>query len=51
MDYNLIYIPGDFPDTSTTAFDSVYMTKLCDLGFQLTSTGNNWKKVPPRWVH
>jgi hypothetical protein len=44
MDYNLIYIPGDFPDTSTTAFDSVYMTKLYDLGFQLTSTGNNGRK-------
>jgi hypothetical protein len=40
-----------FPDTSTTAFDPVYMTKLYDLGFQLASTGNNWKKVPPRWVH
>jgi predicted acylesterase/phospholipase RssA len=51
MDYNLIYIPGDFPDTSTTAFDPVYMTKLYDLGFQMASNGNSWKKVPPRWTH
>ena len=34
IDYNLAYIPGDFPDTSTQAFDPVYMSKLYDLGFQ-----------------
>jgi hypothetical protein len=50
-DYNLIYIPSYFPDTSTQAFDPVYMTKLYDLGFQMASNGNSWKKVPPRWVH
>jgi hypothetical protein len=31
IDYNLAYIPGDFLDTSTQAFDPVYMTKLYDL--------------------
>ena len=39
MDYNLIYIPSDFADTSTQAFDPVYMTKLYDLGFQMASNG------------
>ena len=34
IDYNLAYIPGDFLDTSTQAFDPVYMGKLYDLGFQ-----------------
>ena len=51
MDYNLTYIPTDFPDTSTQAFDPAYMGKLFDLGFQMESAGNPWKKEPPRWVH
>jgi len=51
MDYNLVYIPGNFPDTSTQAFDPDYMGKLFDLGFRLETNGNPWKKVPPRWVH
>ena len=51
MDYNLTYIPTDFPDASTQAFDPAYMGKLFDLGFQMESAGNPWKKEPPRWVH
>ena len=51
VDYNLIYIPSDFSDTSTQAFDPVYMSKLYDLGFQMASNGSSWKKVPPRWDH
>jgi Patatin-like phospholipase len=49
ISYNLIYIPGDFPDTSTQAFDPVYMTRLFDVGYQLGSQGNSWRKVPPDW--
>jgi hypothetical protein len=48
MDYNLAYIPGDFHDTSTQAFDPVYMGKLYDLGFQMAQAGYPWKKTPPR---
>jgi hypothetical protein len=48
IDYNLAYIPGDFVDTSTQAFDPVYMGKLYDLGFQMAQAGYPWKKVPPR---
>jgi hypothetical protein len=48
IDYNLAYIPGDFADTSTQAFDPVYMGKLYDLGFQLAQAGYPWKKTPPR---
>jgi hypothetical protein len=48
MDYNLAYIPGDFLDTSTQAFDPVYMTKLYDLGFRLAQAGYPWRKTPPR---
>jgi hypothetical protein len=48
IDYNLAYIPGDFVDTSTQAFDPVYMTKLYDLGYQMAEAGYPWKKTPPR---
>src|SRR6476469_5724870 len=51
VDYNLIYIPSNFADTSTQAFDPVYMTKLYDLGYRMASNVNSWKKVPPRWDH
>jgi predicted acylesterase/phospholipase RssA len=47
-DYNLAVIPGDFPDTSTSAFDPKYMTALFDKGFSLAEAGYAWKKVPPR---
>jgi hypothetical protein len=46
--YNLAYIPGDFPDTSTEAFDTAYMSKLFDLGVELGQSGGGWKKTPPR---
>jgi len=48
IDYNVAYIPADFHDTSTQAFDPVYMTRLFDLGYQLASQGYPWKKKPPR---
>lgn len=48
IDYNLAYIPGDFRDTSTEAFDPVYMSRLFDLGFQSGKSGHPWKKTPPR---
>src|SRR4030067_939104 len=47
MDYNLAYIPGDFHDNSTQAFDPVYMTKLYDLRFPMAQAGYPGKKVPP----
>jgi hypothetical protein len=47
IDYSLAYIPGDFQDTSTQAFDPIYMTKLFDLGFRLGQAGYPWKKAPP----
>jgi predicted acylesterase/phospholipase RssA len=50
IDYNLAYIPGDFVDTSTQAFDPVYMGKLFNLGYQMAEAGYPWKKTPPRMV-
>jgi hypothetical protein len=48
IDYNLAYIPSDFPDTSNESFDKRYMSDLYALGYQLGRTGNPWVKVPPR---
>ena len=39
IDYNLAYIPSDFVDTSTQAFDQVYMSKLYDVGLQMAQAG------------
>jgi predicted acylesterase/phospholipase RssA len=48
VDYNVAYIPGDFPDTSTEAFDPKYMSELFDLGYKLGKSGKEWKKTLPR---
>ena len=48
IDYNLAYIPADFHDTSTQAFDPVYMSRLYDLGYEMAAKGYPWKKTPPR---
>jgi hypothetical protein len=48
VDYNVAYIPGNFPDTSTEAFDPKYMSQLFNLGFKLGKSGTEWKKTPPR---
>jgi hypothetical protein len=49
IDFNLVYIPGTFPDTSTQAFDPVYMTKMFDVGLGFGQNGGPWQKTPPRW--
>jgi predicted patatin/cPLA2 family phospholipase len=51
IEYDLAYIPGDFPDTSKESFDTVYMSRLFDLGFQLGQGGHPWTKSPPRLSH
>jgi Patatin-like phospholipase len=48
IQYNLAVIPGDFADTSASAFDSVYMAKLYELGYNQALTGYPWKRTPPR---
>jgi len=51
IEYDLAYIPGNFPDTSKESFDTVYMSRLFDLGFQLGKDGHPWAKSPPRLSH
>ena len=49
IDYNLAYIPGDFRDTSTEAFDPVYMSRLFDLGFQSAKAATPGKRRHRGW--
>ena len=45
--FKLAYIPGEFKNTSTEAFDKVYMKKLYDFGNKLGRSGYKWKTTPP----
>ena len=45
--YNLAYIPEDVPDTSTQAFDPVFMTHLYDVGYEMARRGYPWQHQPP----
>ena len=49
-DFNLAYIPSDFLDKPTEAFDPVYMTKLLEHGYQLAIQGYPWQKSPPGYI-
>ncbi|GBE44390.1 patatin-like phospholipase [bacterium BMS3Bbin10] len=45
--FKLAFIPKDMKNTSTEAFDTAYMKKLYDLGFQLGRSGYKWQTTPP----
>ena len=47
FDYNLAYIPPDFTPRPTSTFDTAYMNKLFQLGYQLACCGQPWRKYPP----
>lgn len=47
LEFNFIDIPADFEDTSTEAFDPVWMTKLYELGYNMAINGIEWQKTPP----
>ena len=46
-DFNLAYIPSDFTEEHSEAFDPVYMGKLYELGYQMAKDGYQWHKWPP----
>jgi len=46
-DFNLAYIPSDFTEKPTEAFDPGYMSKLMDRGYQMALDGYPWEKAPP----
>lgn len=47
FDYNLAYIPPDFTPRPTSTFDTAYMNKLFQLGYQQACCGQPWRKYPP----
>jgi len=47
-DFNLAYIPSEFKEEPNEQFDSEYMKKLFDVGYDLARTGYPWQKMPPR---
>ena len=47
LDFNLVKIPADFEDTSTEAFDPVWMAELYELGYETAINGIDWEKTPP----
>lgn len=46
IEYNLAFIPEDFKMESKEAFDTEYMSRLFDLGYQMAKSGYPWKKAP-----
>jgi hypothetical protein len=47
LDYNLAYIPQDFPVKSKSEFDTAYMNQLFDYAYKLAKAGYPWSKYPP----
>ena len=46
-DFNLAYIPADFTEKPSEAFDPVYMKALFEHGFEMARDGYDWEKAPP----
>ncbi len=46
-DFNLAYIPADFTEKPSEAFDPVYMKALFEHGFEMARDGYDWMKTPP----
>ena len=47
IDYNLASIPIDFNAPSQGMFDTGYMQKLFNLGYEMARNGYPWEKYPP----
>lgn len=47
IQYNLAYIPESFNEESSEPFDTEYMKRLFNLGFQMAIEGYHWHSVPP----
>ena len=49
--FQLAYIPDDFEEKSQEPFDTAYMNKLFDRGYQMAKKGYPWHETPPGWDH
>jgi predicted patatin/cPLA2 family phospholipase len=47
IDYNLASIPADFNAPSEGMFDTVFMNKLFNLGYEMARNSYPWQKYPP----
>lgn len=47
IDFNLVYIPGDFGTGMQTSDDYEFMRALYDYGYKMAVDGVSWKKMPP----
>lgn len=46
IDFNCVFIPQDFRETSNGMFDPKYMTKLFNLGYSIAMSKEPWQKSP-----
>jgi predicted acylesterase/phospholipase RssA len=47
--FRLAYIPDDFDAVPEEPFDTAYMNKLFDRGYQMAQDGYPWEETPPGW--
>jgi hypothetical protein len=47
--YRLAYIPDDFDEESKEPFDTAYMNKLFERGYEMSKNGYPWDETPPGW--
>ena len=47
LDFYLTYIPDDFNEPLNEIFDSDYMNKLYQVGYERALQGGEWQRVPP----
>lgn len=47
VDFNLAYIGADFDAPHPQQFDTAFMRKLYDYGYELAAAGKQWHKAPP----
>ncbi|HEY8218464.1 MAG TPA: hypothetical protein VIF86_00035 [Methylobacter sp.] len=47
IDFNLAYIPKSFNAPHREEFDTNYMRKLYQTGYELAARGYQWEKIPP----
>jgi hypothetical protein len=47
LDFYLTYIPDDFNEPLNEIFDSEYMNKLYQVGYERALQGGEWQRVPP----
>jgi predicted patatin/cPLA2 family phospholipase len=48
--FNLAYIPSEFSETPEEGFDTIYMGKLYEFGYQMAKKGYPWAKAPPGFI-